>query len=304
MSAKKHGAAVSAPDESAFVESESPKPGPVAAKNARGRRAQGGVSEPPPEGPGFFRTAWSLAKLGLGVLLVVGASVLVAWGAHRYALTSPRFAVRQIEVKGGKRKTEDQIAQVAGIKRGDNVFAVDTNQVEQKLLSDPWVKQVKVTRALPSTVSIELEEREAGALASIGDRLYLVTKSGEPFKPVEEGDPFDLPVLTGVTAEDLARDRARAVERIALGLEIVRHWERIPMSRVHPMQEVHLAPGGDVSLAVGKAGITVHVGKGPWRKKLLMAERVIGQMGKKGRVPGIVFADNVAHPERVVVRMR
>ena len=61
---------------------------------------------------------------------------------------------------------------------------------------------------------------------------------------------------------------------------------------------------GDVSLTVGKAGITVHVGKGPWRKKLLMAERVIGQMEKKGRVPGIVFADNVAHPERVVVRMR
>ena len=153
MSAKKHGVAVSALDESAFVESESPKPGPVAAKNVWGRRAQGGVSEPPPEGPGFFRTAWSLTKLGLGVLLVVGASVLVAWGAHRYALTSPRFAVRQIEVKGGKRKTEEQIAQVAGIKRGANVFAVDTNQVEQKLLSDPWAKQVSNPVAVTSDLN-------------------------------------------------------------------------------------------------------------------------------------------------------
>ncbi len=298
MRAKKHGATLSAPDESGFVDSESPKPGPVAAKNARGQ------SEPPTEGPGFFRTAWSLTKLLVGVVLVVGASGLVAWGAHRYALSSPRFAVRQIEVKGQKRKTDEQIAQIAGVKRGDNVFAVDTNKVEQKLLADPWIKQVKVARALPSTLSIELEEREVGALASIGERLYLVTKSGEPFKPIEEGDPYDLPVVSGVTAEDLGRDRARAVERIALGLEIVRHWERIPMSRVHPAQEVHLGAGGDVSLTLGKAGITVHVGKGPWRKKLLMAERVIGQMEKKGRVPGIVFADNVAHPERVVVRMR
>lgn len=298
MKAKRHGATLSAPDESGFVDSESPKPGPVAPKNARGR------SEPPPDGPGFFRTAWSLTKLALGVVLVVSASGLVAWGAHRYALTSPRFAVRQIEVKGQKRKTDEQIAQVAGVKRGDNVFAVDTNKVEQKLLADPWIKQVKVSRALPSTLSIELEEREVGAVASIGERLYLVTKSGEPFKPLEEGDPFDLPVVSGVSAEDLARDRARAVERIALGLEIVRHWERIPMSRVHPVQEVHLAAGGDVSLTLGKAGISVHVGKGPWRKKLLMAERVIGQLERKGRVPGIVFADNVAHPERVVVRMR
>jgi len=299
---KKHGAALSAPDESGFVDGESPKPGPVARKNARGQSP--GVSEPPPEGAGFFRTAWSFTKLLVGVALVVGASGLVAWGAHRYALSSPRFAIRSIEVKGQKRKTDEQIALAAGVKRGDNVFAVDVNQVEQKLLTDPWIRQVKVARALPSTLSIELEEREVGALAAIGDRLYLVTKSGEPFKPVEEGDPFDLPVLSGVTAEDLARDRARAVERVALGLELVRHWERIPMSRIHPVQEVHLAAGGDVSLTLGKAGITVHVGKGPWRKKLLMAERVIGQMEKKGKVPGIVFADNVAHPERVVVRMR
>jgi hypothetical protein len=27
-------------------------------------------------------------------------------------------------------------------------------------------------------------------------------------------------------------------------------------------------------------------------------------LGKKGRTPGIVFLDNQAHPERVVVRMR
>jgi len=76
------------------------------------------------------------------------------------------------------------------------------------------------------------------------------------------------------------------------------------MSRVHPVQEVHLAASGDVSITVGKGGISIHLGKGPWRKKLLMAERVIGQMERKGKAPGIVFADNVAHPERVVVRMR
>ncbi|MBK7583052.1 MAG: FtsQ-type POTRA domain-containing protein [Myxococcales bacterium] len=305
MKAKKHGATVSAPDESAFVDSESPKPGPVAAKNGRGsRRARGESDAPPDEGAGFFRTTWSLLKLALGVALVVAASGAVAWGAHRYALSSPRFAVRSIEVKGSKRKSEDQIAEAAGVKRGDNVFAIDTNKVEQRLLTDPWIKEVKVARALPSTLSIELEEREVGALASIGEQLYLVTRTGEPFKQLEEGDPSDQPVLTGVTAEDLARDRPRAIERLALGLEIVRHWERIPMSKVQQVQEVHLAPGGDVSLTLGKSGITVHIGRGPWRKKLLMAERVIGQMEKKGRVPGIVFADNVAHPERVVVRMR
>jgi hypothetical protein len=35
-----------------------------------------------------------------------------------------------------------------------------------------------------------------------------------------------------------------------------------------------------------------------------MAERVIAELAAKGRTPGLVFLDNEAHPERVVVRMR
>jgi hypothetical protein len=37
---------------------------------------------------------------------------------------------------------------------------------------------------------------------------------------------------------------------------------------------------------------------------MLMAERVINKLERSGKTPGIVFADNQAHPERVVVRMR
>jgi hypothetical protein len=35
-----------------------------------------------------------------------------------------------------------------------------------------------------------------------------------------------------------------------------------------------------------------------------MGEQVVAEMRRKGRSPGIVFLDNTAHPERVVVRMR
>jgi cell division protein FtsQ len=305
VSDRVHGRAVSAPDESGFVLGESPKPAPVAAKNARGRRTQGGGGEgPPPERPGALRLAWSMAKLLAGVLIVVAASGAVAWGAHRYAMQSPRFSVHEIRVSGAKRKSDEQIVALSGAKVGDNVFAVDTNAVEQKLLTDPWIKQVKVTRALPNTLSIELEERDSAALASIGDKLYLVTRDGEPFKELQEGDPYDLPVVTGVSDDDFVRDRERSIERVALGLEILRHWDRIGISKTYPAEEVHLAPGGEAVLTVGKSGITIQLGQGPWRKKMLMAERVITRVEKKGRVPGIVFADNLAHPERVVVRMR
>jgi cell division protein FtsQ len=297
----KHGAAVSAPDEAAFVGGDTPRP---PAADARNRAVRGASQPPPPEGSAW-RLIWSLGKLLSGVLIVVAASGAVAWGAHRYAMTTPRFAVKKVDISGTRRKTDSEIVKLAGLERGQNIFALETAKAESKLLEDPWIRQVKITRELPNGLKIEIEEREAGAVAAIGERLYLVTRAGEPFKQLEEGDPFDLPVVTGISAENLARDREREIERIALGLEILRHYDRVPMSKIHPAQEVHVVPGGEIVLTVGgKNAITLHLGTGPWRKKLLMAERVVGKLAGKGRVPGIVFLDNVAHPERVVVRMR
>ena len=76
------------------------------------------------------------------------------------------------------------------------------------------------------------------------------------------------------------------------------------MSRVYAAQEVHLSDGGHVTMTVGKEGVVLALGSNGLRQRLLMAERVVQEMRSGGRTPGIVFADNQAHPERVVVRMR
>ncbi|HMR80250.1 MAG TPA: FtsQ-type POTRA domain-containing protein [Polyangiaceae bacterium] len=293
-----HGDHLSAPDENGSVDGESPLP-----PAAKPRRAVAGQSVPPPA-QGTWSKIWSGTKLLAGVLLVVGVSVGVAWGAHRYALTTPRFAIRSVEIQGATKRSEDQILTLMNTKVGDNIFALDTVLAETRVLEDPWIKEVKISRDLPSTLRVELKERSAVALASVGDQVYLITRSGEPFKRLEDGDPYDLPVLTGVTPDGVANHREREVQRLGTGVEVLRHWERIDLSKTYPAQEVHLTGGGDVVLSVGKSGIALHLGPGPWRKKLLMAERVLLRMSAKGRMPGIVFLDNVAHPERVVVRMR
>ncbi|HET7538989.1 MAG TPA: FtsQ-type POTRA domain-containing protein [Polyangiaceae bacterium] len=294
-----HGGHVVAPDEG-FAVGESPMPGAVQAKGAHARG-----SEPEMAGArGILALLWSAAKLASGLAVVVGVSLAVAWSAHHYALTSPRFAIHTVDLVGAKRSTIDQIKTDSGVSVGQNIFALDTESAERKLLENPWIAEVKMTRRLPSTLRIELSEREAAAVVALGERLYLVTPEGVPFKEVSAGDPYDMPLISGASPENLQRDRKREIERIQTGLEVLRQFERIPLSRVYPAEEVHLADAGDVTLTCGKDGVTLELGTGPWRKKLLMAEEVVGELRKKGRTPGIVFLDNSAHPERVVVRMR
>lgn len=243
-------------------------------------------------------------RLVLGVSLVVALSGGVAWGTYRFALTSPRFGVGKIEVEGQRQRGDAVIAELAGIQLGQNLFSVDTGIAEKRLLADPWVEQARITRELPSTLRIALQEREVGAAALIAGELYLVSKTGVPFKRREAGDPHDFVVITGVSPENMARDKAREIERIGVALEILRQYERIELSRVYPPQEIHLRAGGEAVMTIGRAPITLHLGEGQWRKKLLMAARVVGKSASEGQVPGIIFLDNQAHAERVVVRMR
>jgi cell division protein FtsQ len=239
-----------------------------------------------------------------GVLLVIGMGGGVAWGAHHFAVTSPRFALATVNVEGAARRTKDELTQRGGLSVGKNVFSIDVAQVERALLEDPWVEEARVTRELPATIRLQIKEREAVAVLALDQALYLVTRTGEPFKKVEEADPYDLPMLTGVPRDQLARDREGALERLRTGLRVLREYERLSMAKSQVPQEVHLADDGRVTLVVGRQGTALQLGRGPWRKKLAMAERVFAKASGKGGLPGIVFLDNEAHPERVVVRMR
>jgi cell division protein FtsQ len=292
--AARHGA-VRAPEESFSYEDFSAEEAPASVGSPAG--AADSTS-------GVWGKLATALRLGLGLGLVIGTSVSVAYSVRHYALTSPRFSIQEVNLSGGKRVSPEQAQVQAGVVIGSNVFALDTALAERKLLENPWISQARVTRDLPRALRIEIKEREAAALAVFSDRLYLVTADGEPFKELSPGDPADFPLITGVSVEGLSRDRPREIDRVKEGLEVLEQYSRVPLSKTQPAQEVHLADSGDVVLTAGKEAITFELGKDGYRRKLLMGEQVVGEMRRKGRSPGIVFLDNQAHPERVVVRMR
>jgi cell division protein FtsQ len=266
------------------------------------RKGTASKAAPPPRR--FWRVLGNASKAGLGLALVLGTAGATAWGAYRLALTSSRFSVQKVEVETSHRLSERELARKAGVEYGSSLLALDLRAAEQRLLADAWIESVRITRKLPHTLRIQLKEHEAAALASLDGQMFLVDAEGEPFKAWQAGDAGDLPVLTGVTLEDLAKDRPGSLARLATGLTVLEHYERLPVSRVQRAQEVNLGPDGAVVLVVGTRGVSLHLGQGPWPKKLLMVAEVLRQFERQKELPGVVFLDNELHPERVVVRMR
>lgn len=243
-------------------------------------------------------------QVAAGVTLVLAASIAVAWSGRRYLTTSPRFAIRTVLVDGTHRRTAKDVAAQGGLVVGNNIFALDLAQVGGLITQDPWIEKAEVIRKLPSTVVANVTEREAAALVPISGALYLSTRDGDLFKKVGEGDPSDLPVVTGILPAQVVNDRPGVLLAIKRALDVAEDAERAGIAKRYPVEEVHIEKDGSLVLTIGREAISLHLGQPPYRDKVEQAARILNEVARRKANASVVFLDNDAHPERVVVRMR
>lgn len=268
-------------------------------------------SNPPsPRGPRFARirrfarTAWTGTRILLGVVVVLAASLGAAWGARRYITKSQRFVIKTITVEGASKMSAEAIAKAGGVSVGSNVFALDIEQAKRSIEREPYVAEATVVRKLPNTVSIKVVERQPAALVSLGGDLYLAARSGEIFKQVEQGDDSDLPVVTGIRPDMAATDRPGVAILVRRALDVIDEAEKTSFVKRYPIEEIHIEKDGSVEAIVGREGISIHLGNAPFKGKLEQADRVLNEVQKRKIAATVVFLDNEAKPDRVVVRMR
>jgi cell division protein FtsQ len=249
--------------------------------------------------------AW-LGRLSLltGIIVVVSASVAVAWGLRRYMRTSPRFAVRHIHVDGTQRRTANQVAKQAQVANGVNIFTIEEDAATAAVEADPWIAEAEVQVELPNTVRISVTEHEARAISVVDGKLLLTDTHGAIFKELSPNDPRDLPVVTGIDADRVARDREVIESHVRRALDLVSDLEQAKITKRYPVQELHLEPNGAVSVTIGSDGIVLVFGQPPFRAKVDKADRILEELRYRKVKRAVLFLDNKAHPERVVVRLQ
>ena len=265
-------------------------------------------SEPAPRSriaerfPRFWRSAVLVVKVAVASACVVGG-VAVYRLVHDYVLRAPAFAIAQLEVKGMERVAEEELLDTADVHLGDNVFRRPVEEIRSRVQGHPWIAEATVERRLPGSVSISVEEHEPVAVLSLRG-LYLVSADGTVFKPVELGDPVDLPVVTGLDEGEFVRNRAF---RTAVLLEVValmHEYRSAGLWRREPIAEIRVEPSGGLSLRVGEDAMLVRLGRGPHRLKLRRLRRILDRLDESESRAEYVYLDNARRPDRVTVRLR
>ena len=117
-------------------------------------------------------------------LLFTAALLLVLYGAVRFAIHQPVFALREIRVIGAPGLVTQ--AQVESIVKRDfrgTFFTLDIVRLRRSFENLPWVRRAEVRRQWPDRVDVLYEEHQP--LARWGEDA-LVNRQGEVFKAAYE----------------------------------------------------------------------------------------------------------------------
>lgn len=260
-------------------------------------------STPPPAEGRWQRWGRGLQSFAqtASVLSVLALSVVGGRYGHRWLVTTERFGARDVLVDGLTRTTEAEVLRVAGITPQRNVLSIDAERAAHAIETLPWVSHATVTRRLPGHVEVHVEERRAVALVAAGGQ-YLTDADGVLFKRETDGDPNDMPVITGIGREDFERDPDVAQEWVRDALALLSDVSASALDPRMRVEELHRDPTGELSLTVD--GCYVWLGRGPYRAKLTRLRVVLAELRRRGIDAAEVHLESDRHPERVTVRPR
>jgi cell division protein FtsQ len=110
------------------------------------------------------------------------------------------FSIQDVTVTGRKQASREELLAAVGIARGDPIFGFDTEAARQRIEYLDWVKSATVTRLLPDTIRIDVEEREPFALWQRGGAVSVVDAEGRPITDEDVQSYANLPFIVGFGA--------------------------------------------------------------------------------------------------------
>jgi len=205
-------------------------------------------------------------------LIILTAASLYYGGS--FIACSPYFALQDIRFEGCKNVKPQELMSLAHLRQGYNILALNLQEISQKIIANPWVKDVRIERNFPHQLIIEITERVPVALAS-QEGLFLVDREGDLFKKVERQDNIDMPVITGLS---LAEPNTQRIKEILDFLETAEHMGVFPTRTV---SEVHVDGDYGITLYTLTENIPIQMDLKNYPKKLALLRNLKEDLAKR-----------------------
>jgi len=211
------------------------------------------------------------------VLLVLAALAHVPWGTLRSRLAK----VTDVRVEGTRYLDPAQVIEIAGIRRGDDLFAIDRARARQALLLQPRIHEAQVTRRPLRGVEIAVVERQPVLVVPHGVP-WEIDSAGVLLDPLQRGVTADVPLLIGSDVQDLKAGTHVRSPEVQRGLAWARSLARRELQLSGQVSEIDVSDPLRTALTLLSGTRVVGPAWPPSLQRLSALRVVLNDLERKG----------------------
>lgn len=138
-------------------------------------------------------------KIILAILKWLILLMLLA-GSITYLLLSPLFNIINVDVTGNSKISIEQIKSLSQIQTGENIFKIKKKEVINNIKENPYIDSVIVSRKLPNTIDIKVEERTATLQLQYANSYVYLNNQGYMLE-ISDKKLENAPILRGISTK-------------------------------------------------------------------------------------------------------
>jgi cell division protein FtsQ len=182
------------------------------------------------------------------------------------------FTLEDIKISGLNYLGEDEIKKPVQTEIDKQLYDIQVDKIAKEILKNKYIRAVSVSRNIPSTLLIDIKERTP-VLFLLDKSLYIVDETGIILKKLAKMPTQGLPVVTGITVNELLQDR----EPLYQALEIMNIIKEVDKTLFAYVSEVNLQKDKWPVLFLIQGGAKVILGNSQYYERVYLWSELFRQ---------------------------
>lgn len=174
---------------------------------------------------------------------------------EKYIKNSETLKVRDIRIHSKSERIRNEIErEVRGLELGTILF-IDSGELTKNIMKNPYVKDVKIKKILPSRVEIFVEEREGIAILKNNSGLFILDENGNLIKRAENLN--SLPIIIGASLKDRFA--------IEIALSFIKDLKGLGYEKL--LEEIDVSNPFNINVKMRDSQVKIYLGESEWIEK-------------------------------------
>ena len=177
---------------------------------------------------GAQKTVGQKVVRGILVLGMVAVCVFGVWGFEKVESVMMNWtAVKNVTIVGLKQLQRATVLSELALSPTTSLFDIQSDEVARGLETHPWIATASVNRIFPHTLSVQVVEREAAAIAQASQQRYLIDQDGYVLEVLGKDSHPRLPILFGLSLMEPLNHVERVQPQAREGIQVAQLLSRV-----------------------------------------------------------------------------